>query len=55
MACDVRSKRIYDPAEPDDGYRVLIDHVWPRGVSKARAALDNAVVVRDLIRSRQAR
>ena len=40
MAPDVRIKRIYDPPEPDDGYRVLIDHVWPRGISKDRARLD---------------
>jgi uncharacterized protein YeaO (DUF488 family) len=36
----VRVKRIYDPAEPADGYRVLIDRVWPRGVSRERARLD---------------
>jgi uncharacterized protein YeaO (DUF488 family) len=41
MATDVRTKRIYDPAEPDDGYRVLIDHIWPRGVSRERARLDD--------------
>ena len=40
MALDVHTKRIYDPPEPDDGHRVLIDHVWPRGVSRERAALD---------------
>ena len=40
MALDVRAKRVYDPAEPGDGYRVLIDHVWPRGVSRERAHLD---------------
>ena len=40
MAIDVRSKRVYDPAEPGDGHRVLIDHVWPRGVSRERANLD---------------
>lgn len=40
MAPDVRIKRIYDPPDPDDGYRILIDHVWPRGVSKQRAQLD---------------
>jgi uncharacterized protein YeaO (DUF488 family) len=40
MAGNVRVKRIYDPVEPDDGYRVLIDHVWPRGVSRDRANLD---------------
>jgi uncharacterized protein YeaO (DUF488 family) len=37
---DVRLKRAYDPAEPGDGYRVLIDRLWPRGVSKERARLD---------------
>jgi uncharacterized protein YeaO (DUF488 family) len=40
MTIDVRAKRIYDAAEPGDGYRVLIDHVWPRGVSHERADLD---------------
>ncbi|WP_285116175.1 DUF488 domain-containing protein [Leifsonia sp. fls2-241-R2A-40a] len=33
-------KRIYEPASPDDGYRVLVDRLWPRGISKERAALD---------------
>ncbi len=41
MSLDVRAKRIYDPAEPGDGHRVLIDHVWPRGVSRERAKLDD--------------
>jgi uncharacterized protein YeaO (DUF488 family) len=40
MAIDVRAKRIYDEADTGDGYRVLIDHVWPRGVSHERAHLD---------------
>jgi uncharacterized protein YeaO (DUF488 family) len=40
MTQEVRSKRVYDPADPVDGYRVLIDHVWPRGVSRERAKLD---------------
>jgi uncharacterized protein YeaO (DUF488 family) len=40
MPVDVRTKRVYDAAEPGDGYRVLIDHVWPRGVSHERAQLD---------------
>lgn len=40
MASDVRTKRMYDPTDPGDGYRVLVDHVWPRGVSKERAQLD---------------
>ncbi|HET6434013.1 DUF488 domain-containing protein [Dyella sp.] len=33
-------KRIYQPAAPDDGVRVLVDRLWPRGVSKDAAALD---------------
>jgi uncharacterized protein YeaO (DUF488 family) len=37
---DVRAKRIYDAADAGDGRRVLIDHVWPRGVSRERAQLD---------------
>jgi uncharacterized protein YeaO (DUF488 family) len=41
MAIDVRSKRVYDPCESGDGHRVLIDHVWPRGVSRERAKLDD--------------
>jgi uncharacterized protein YeaO (DUF488 family) len=40
MAIDVRAKRIYEEADAGDGYRVLIDHVWPRGVSHERARLD---------------
>src|SRR5437764_12245897 len=40
MSLDVRAKRIYDPFDPEDGYRVLIDHVWPRGISRERARLD---------------
>jgi uncharacterized protein YeaO (DUF488 family) len=41
MQSNVRVKRIYDQSEPGDGYRVLIDHVWPRGVSRERAKLDD--------------
>lgn len=33
-------KRVYAPAAADDGTRVLVDRLWPRGVSKVRAALD---------------
>ncbi len=36
----IQKKRIYETAEPEDGYRVLVDRLWPRGVSKARAQLD---------------
>jgi len=35
-----RVKRIYEDASDDDGYRVLVDRLWPRGVSKERAHLD---------------
>jgi uncharacterized protein YeaO (DUF488 family) len=37
---DVRLKRAYEPAAPADGYRVLIDRLWPRGVSRRQAKLD---------------
>lgn len=37
---DVQVKRVYDEASSDDGTRVLIDRLWPRGVSKDRARLD---------------
>jgi uncharacterized protein YeaO (DUF488 family) len=33
-------KRIYDEVEDTDGYRVLVDRLWPRGISKERASLD---------------
>lgn len=33
-------KRIYEPAAAADGYRVLVDRLWPRGVSKEAAELD---------------
>jgi uncharacterized protein YeaO (DUF488 family) len=37
---DISLKRAYEPPSHDDGYRVLIDRLWPRGVSRARAQLD---------------
>lgn len=33
-------KRIYEPAAAKDGFRVLVDRLWPRGVSKAKARID---------------
>lgn len=33
-------KRIYEPADEDDGLRVLVDRLWPRGVAKAAAHVD---------------
>src|SRR6267142_582470 len=32
-----RMKRVYKPADKDDGYRVLVDRLWPRGLTKAKA------------------
>jgi uncharacterized protein YeaO (DUF488 family) len=37
----VQVRRIYDTPMPDDGTRVLVDRLWPRGVSKTRAQLDD--------------
>ena len=37
---DVRLKRVYEPWGPVDGHRVLIDRLWPRGVSRENAKLD---------------
>jgi uncharacterized protein YeaO (DUF488 family) len=36
----VRIKRIYDDAEADDGDRILVDRIWPRGCTKEQAELD---------------
>lgn len=37
----INIKRIYDPVEPTDGYRILVDRLWPRGVSKEKAQIDD--------------
>ncbi len=37
----LRIKRVYEPASADDGERVLIDRLWPRGLAKAEAAVDH--------------
>lgn len=39
-AKNVRLKRAYEVAEATDGTRILVDRLWPRGVSEERAALD---------------
>jgi uncharacterized protein YeaO (DUF488 family) len=39
-AANVRLKRAYEPPAADDGTRILVDRLWPRGVSKEHAALD---------------
>ncbi len=36
----VRLKRAYEPPAPDDGVRILIDRLWPRGIKKTDAAID---------------
>lgn len=36
----IRIKRIYDPIHESDGKRILVDRLWPRGVSKEKAAID---------------
>jgi uncharacterized protein YeaO (DUF488 family) len=36
----IRIKRIYEPPSPDDGARILVDRLWPRGLTKGRAAID---------------
>lgn len=35
-----RVKRIYEPASADDGFRVLVDRLWPRGISKQKTRID---------------
>ncbi len=36
----VKTKRVYDPASPEDGKRILVDRLWPRGVKKEDAHID---------------
>jgi uncharacterized protein YeaO (DUF488 family) len=39
--CDmIKIKRIYDASAPDDGIRILVDRLWPRGLSKEKAKVD---------------
>lgn len=37
---NIQIKRIYDPASADDGCRILVDRMWPQGVSKQRAQIN---------------
>lgn len=39
-APDLRVKRVYDPPEDGDGLRILVDRLWPRGLTKDRARVD---------------
>ena len=36
----IKVKRIYDAADPKDGFRILVDRVWPRALTKAAASID---------------
>lgn len=38
--CTIDVRRVYDPPDPDDGYRCLVDRMWPRGLTKTAAAID---------------
>ncbi len=38
---DITLKRAYDPASANDGLRILVERLWPRGLSKDRAAVDH--------------
>ena len=50
---DIRLKRAYEPATASDGYRVLVDRLWPRGLRKENAKLD--AWLRDLAPSTELR
>lgn len=36
----IQVKRVYDPPTPEDGYRVLVDRIWPRGLGKDQVKID---------------
>ena len=40
MTPAIRIARVHDPAGPEDGARLLVDRVWPRGIAKARLKAD---------------
>lgn len=40
MATEIQVKRVYEPAGPQDGVRVLVDRLWPRGLSKEQVKAD---------------
>ena len=40
MISMIKIKRAYQPADEGDGFRILVDRLWPRGVSKERAKID---------------
>lgn len=40
MVHSISIKRVYEPPSPADGYRILVDRLWPRGVKRDHAAID---------------
>ena len=50
---NIKLKRVYDPPEADDGQRILVDGLWPRGLSREKAKLDEWM--KDLAPSRELR
>lgn len=40
MFYKIKMKRVYEDSAPEDGYRILVDRIWPRGVKKENAAID---------------
>lgn len=36
----IKVARAYDPPGPEDGYRILVDRLWPRGISQEKADVD---------------
>jgi uncharacterized protein YeaO (DUF488 family) len=52
-ARSIRLKRAYEPPAPEDGTRILVDRLWPRGIAKSRLALDQWM--RDIAPSRELR
>lgn len=53
MTGRIRTRRVYDPQEEDDGLRVLVDRLWPRGLTKEAANVD--LWVRDIAPSNELR
>jgi len=37
---NIRIKRVYEPTDKEDGTRILVDRLWPRGLTKAKAGVD---------------
>ena len=37
---NIKIKRVYEPTDKDDGTRILVDRLWPRGLTKAKASVD---------------